>query len=148
MSQPASPVEAKLRVEALTILTERVTLAIAAQAQCFEAHRPQDAAAQMDTVAQLANLYRRESAEVRANPGLISAAPLEARAKLTRATEAFDAVLARHGRALSAVKTITEGIVKAVAEEVAVQRGATSGYGQKGAVNTPAVTAIALNQRA
>ena len=145
---PANPADATLRVEALTVLTDRLTAAIAAQALAFEAHRPQDAAGQMEEVAKLANLYRRESAEVRGDPTLVSAAPLESRARLTRATEAFDAVLARHGRALEAVKTITEGIVKAVAEEVAAQRTSHSGYGQKGSVNAPSVTAITLNQRA
>ena len=142
------PATAKLRVEALTVLTERLTAAIAGQAASFEAHRPHDAAATMEEVAKLANLYRRESAEVRANPELVAAAPLETRARLTRATEAFDAVLARHGRALEAVKTITEGIVRAVAEEVAAQRNIGAGYGPRGASSAPAVTAITLNRQA
>jgi predicted RNA-binding protein YlqC (UPF0109 family) len=37
---------------------------------------------------------------------------LAARTKLVRATEGFDAVLARHGRAIEAARTITEGLVK------------------------------------
>ena len=46
-----------------------------------------------------------------------------------RATEAFEAVLARHGRALEAAKTVTEGLVRAIAEEVARSRSAGTGYG-------------------
>ncbi|HWA63456.1 MAG TPA: flagellar basal body protein [Caulobacteraceae bacterium] len=143
-----SPQDAQTRVEALIVLTERLTSAIAHQAQAFEAHRPQDAAGQMAEVAQLANVYRRESAEVRQNPGLVQAAAPALRARLTRATEAFDAVLARHGRAVTAAKTVTEGLVRAVAEEVATQRSMTSGYGAKGTSNAAPVTAFTLNRRA
>ena len=49
-------------------------------------------------------------------------APLEQRTRLLRATEAFDAVMERQGRALAAAKTITEGLVNAIAQEVAAQR--------------------------
>lgn len=136
------------RVEHLILLTERLTGLIALQAKAFESHRPQDAATRLDDVARLANAYRHESAEIRQNPRLLAGAPADARQRLIQATEAFDAVMARQGRALTAAKAVTEGIVRAVAEEVASQRSAGNGYGP-GARNTPAVaTAITLNQRA
>jgi hypothetical protein len=140
------------RVEQLTVLTERLTELVAGQAQAFEQSRPQDAAALVEETTKLANLYRRESAKVRADPGLVSQAPLAARARLTRATEAFDAVLARQARALSAAKTVTEGLVRAIAEEVAAQRqrGAPDGYGAKGQRTSKPTdgSAITLNKRA
>ena len=86
------------RVEQLIALTERLTELIALEAQAFEQHRPQDAAAQIEEVSKLANIYRHESTRVRANPDLIATAPLAQRTRLTRATEAFDAVLARQSR--------------------------------------------------
>ena len=86
------------RVEQLVILTERLTELIAQQAQAFEERRPQDAAALLEETSRLANLYRHESARVRADQGLVQGAPLAARTRLVRATEAFDAVLARQGR--------------------------------------------------
>lgn len=136
------------RIEALIALTERLTAAIAEQATAFEAHRPQDAAVQMDEVTRMANLYRRESAELRLTPGLVQSAPLAQRQRLTQGIEAFDAVLARHGRALGAAKTVTEGLVRAVAEEVASHRITGSGYGP-GAVAKPAgATALTLNRSA
>ncbi len=131
----------------MTQLTERVTALIALQSQAFEAHRPHQAAARLEEVSRLANFYRHEAAEIRQNPGLVASAPATLRQKLIRATEAFDAVMARQGRALAAVKTVTEGIVRAVAEEVAAQRGVGAGYGP-GARTTPAATAITYNQRA
>jgi hypothetical protein len=144
-----SATDASDRVEQLTILTERLTELIALEAQAFEQGRPQDAAAQLDETSRLANMYRHESARVRANPTLVASAPMALRTKLIRATEAFDAVLARQGRALEAAKTVTEGLVRAIADEVAVQRAGSSGYGPKAAISTPGLaTSITLNKRA
>ncbi|WP_374569974.1 flagellar basal body protein [Phenylobacterium sp.] len=138
------------RVEQMIILTERLTELIALEAQAFEARRPQDAAQHQAETTRLANLYRHESMRVRANPKLVAEAPSELRLRLIRATEAFDAVLARQGRALEAAKTITEGIVRAIAEEVASQRSRAGGYGPGAAAKpaTGAATAITLNKRA
>lgn len=136
------------QVEQLILLTERLTNLIAEECQAFEARRPQDAAAQLAETSKLANMYRHESIRARRDAKIIAEAPLEQRMRLIRSTEAFDAVLARHGRALEAAKTVTEGLVKAIAEEVAAQRSGGPGYGP-GAAPTPAdATAITLNKRA
>jgi hypothetical protein len=136
------------RVEQLVVLTERLTELVAKSALAFETHRPQDAAAQVDETSRLANLYRHESARVRADPQMVADAPLILRTKLIRATEAFDAVLARQGRAIGAAKTVTEGLVRAIAEEVASQRDRSAGYGPGAGPQKAAATAITLNKRA
>src|SRR3546814_620917 len=136
------------RVDQLILLTERLTELIALEAQAFENRRPQDAAAHLDEASKLANLYRHESAKVRANPGMVSAASLSQRTRLIRVTEAFDAVLARQGRALEAAKTVTEGLVRAIAEEVASQRRQGASYGAAGTSAAAGATAITLNRRA
>ena len=140
------------RVDQLILLTDRLTTLVAAQAQAFESRRPQDAAPLIEETSRLANLYRKESAQIRARPELIAGAPMADRVRLTRATEAFDAVLARQARALEAAKTVTEGLVRAIAEEVAAQRhkGAPDGYGPTGerAAKKADGAAITLNQRA
>jgi hypothetical protein len=149
--QSGSPADAaETRVRQLTALTERLTQVIAVQALAFERRRPQEAAPGLEEAAKLANLYRHESARVQAEPKLIESATLASRTRLLQATEAFDAVLARHGRALGAAKTVTEGLVKAIAEEVASQRTAASGYGPGAtqAAGAKAATAITLNRRA
>jgi len=137
------------RVEQLILLTERLTELVAIQAQAFERHRPHEAAEQLEEASRLANLYRHESTRVRADPSLIAAAAIAQRARLVRATEAFDAVLARQGRALAAAKHVTEGLVRAIADEVASQRAQGATYGP-GAASAPlsAATAITLNRRA
>lgn len=139
------------RVEQLIILTERLTALITLECQAFEAHRPQDAALQAEETQRLANLYRHESARVRGEPTLVFGAPPELRQKLVQATEAFDAVLARHGRAIYAAKTVTEGLVRAIAEEVASRREKASSYGAGAtltATSSSAASAITLNRTA
>ncbi|HEX2560529.1 flagellar basal body protein [Phenylobacterium sp.] len=137
------------RVDQLIILTERLTALLVEECQAFETRRPQDVAGQVEETQRLANLYRHESTRVRANPALVSGAPLAQRQRLMRATEAFDAVLARHGRALLAAKTITEGLVRAIAEEVADQRTSATAYGPSATQSSAnAATAITLNKRA
>jgi hypothetical protein len=144
-----SATDATDRVEQLIVLTERLTELIAHEALAFEQRRPQDAAQHIEETSKLANVYRHESARVRANPNLVAGAPLAQRTRLIRATEAFDAVLARQGRALDAAKTVTEGLVKAIAEEVAAKRNTGSGYGRGGAAAPAAsATSITLNKRA
>jgi len=133
-------------IEAMIGLTEKLTEVIAADAKSFEARRPQEVAVRIAETSALSNQYRHDSVRLRAAPQLIEAAPLEQRLRLVRATEAFDAVLARHGRALEAAKTVTEGLVRAIAEEVANQRSPASGYGP--AAKPGDATAITLNQSA
>jgi len=146
-SEPSLAAEG--RIDELIALTERLTALIAEQAQAFEARRPQDAARNMEETTRLANVYRREAQTLRAQPGLVAAASTAERQRLIRATEGFDAVMARQGRALNAAKTITEGLVHAIATEIANQRGANTGYGPAG-VKPPnkAATAVTLNRHA
>lgn len=138
------------RVDQLIVLTERLTDLIGQECRAFEARRPHEAAANIDETSRLANLYRHESLRVRADVGLVQGAPLEKRMRLIRATEAFDAVLARQGRAIEAAKIVTEGLVRAIAEEVAGQREQKSTYGSDGQSSAPAgsSTAITLNRTA
>jgi len=136
------------RVEQLIVLTNRLTELVSSECRAFEERRPQDAAKTLEETSRLANLYRHESQRIRADRSLIEGAPLERRMALARATEGFDAVLARHGRALEAAKVITEGIVKAVADEVVKKRATGAGYGPKATASAGKATAITLNRKA
>lgn len=135
------------RVEQLVALTERLAAAIGRDLADFEARRPQDAAPRMAETTRLANMYRHESARVRRDPSLIAAAPAAARAELRRATEAFETVLARHAQAVAAAKTVTEGLVQAIAEELAASAAGAAAYGPKGGAASAASRPLALNKR-
>jgi hypothetical protein len=144
MTEPGA---AAAGLEALIGLTEKLTGLLAEQARAFERHRPQDVAADLAEVTRLSNTYRTASAHLKSQPQLLEQAPPALRQRLLRATEAFDAVLQRQGRALAASKTVTEGLVKAIAEEIARKRNIGAAYGPN-ATRSSAATAITLNRHA
>ena len=117
------------RVDQLITLTERLTGLMQADLTELEARRP--SLARAEELGRLANVYRHESARVRRDPALIAGAPAPDRARLRIATERFDATLARHLRAVEAARTISEGLVRAIAEEMVRSRPAASGYGPR-----------------
>jgi hypothetical protein len=135
------------RVQQLLVLTDRLTDLLAAETRAFEARRPQDAAATSEETQRLANLYRHEAARIRAEPALIASARPESRRALIASTRGFEAVVARHGRALQAAKMITEGLVQAIAAEVAASR-APAAYGPGARMSQADGTSITLNRRA
>ncbi len=140
--------DADERVEQLITLTERLAQLLAVETRAFEARRPQDAAVGGGETARLANIYRHESARIRAEPDLIAGARADLRRRLTEVTRTFDTVLHRHGRALHAAKTVTEGLVHAIAEEVSRQRTRAAGYGPRAKASAGDGCAIALNRLA
>ena len=142
---PHSPQE---RVEQLIVLTEQLSGHMRREAEAFESHRPRDALAGAEETGRLANLYRHESMRVRKDPDMIAAAPQALRQQLITVTRDFDAALVRHSRAVEAAKTVTEGLVLAIAEEVASQRACGAGYGMGGQVQEASATAVTLNRRA
>ncbi len=136
------------RVSQLIDLTQRLTDMIATETRAFEARRPQDVAATIGETSRLANIYRLESTRLKQDPSLLEAASLTLRVTLIRATEAFDSVLARHGRALDAARTITEGLVHAIAKEVAANRAKPIGYNNQARSAPGDASAVTLNKRA
>ena len=144
----AAVLNATARVRQMTDLTERLTACLIEESKAFEARRPQDAAATVAQTQELANAYRRESAQLKANPAAISPAPAAHRSALIRATQIFETVLSRHARAVEAARVISEGLVKTIAAEVTAQRGSPSAYGASGRANTGDGRAVALNRTA
>lgn len=144
----AAVLNATARVKQMTDLTERLTACLIEESKAFEARRPQDAAATVAATQDLANAYRRESAQIKANPAALAPAPVAHRKALIKATQVFEVVLSRHARAVEAARVISEGLVQTIAAEVAGQRGAPSAYGASGRANAGDGRAVALNRTA
>ncbi|MDI1326256.1 MAG: flagellar basal-body protein FlbY [Brevundimonas sp.] len=141
-------VNARARVRQLTDLTTRLTARLIAESQAFEARRPHDAAATLAETQQLANVYRRESAQIKTDPSVLAAAPASDRMALVKATQAFEAILSRHARAVEAARIVSEGLVRTIVAEVASQRGSPSAYGASGQANAGDGRAVAFNRTA
>jgi hypothetical protein len=142
------PITATAHLRRLTALTERLTARLENETDAYASRRAHEVAAGLAETQDLANLYRRESTQLKANPGLLSQAPASERMALVRATEAFEAVLAVHGRTVEAARTISEGLVRTIAQEVAGARAVGVGYGASGAACSGDSRAITLNRKA
>lgn len=136
------------RVGQLLVLTRRLTERLAAEAEAFETHRAHEVAQGVVETQELANVYRREAARVKADRGLIAAAPAAERKVLADATRAFEQVLERHAKALQAAKEISEGLIQAIAREIASARAKGVGYGAGGRAPQGDARAVALNRTA
>jgi hypothetical protein len=144
----SDPNTASANARRLTALTERLTQRLVAESRAFADRRPQDVLGGMSETQELANQYRRESAQVKANPALLSACPASERMALVKATERFNEVLAGHARAVEAARIISEGLVQTIAGEVAAARAMGTGYGATGRAAAGDGRAITLNRSA
>jgi len=139
-----NPIE---RARELLRLTMRLTDLIEQETAMFEARRPQDAVGLQTEKMQLANIYRRETQLAAKDPARLSGLDAGLKAELREATVAFETAVAKNGAAVEAMKTLTEGIVKAIADAAARQKQAQGGYGP-GAAQRARIGAMALNQSA
>jgi hypothetical protein len=136
------------RARSLLSLTQQLIERLTRELAAFEARRPQDVAEAVAQTQDLANVYRREAALVKANPAILAGAPTTVRMALIEATRSFEALVARHALAVDAARTISEGLVRTIAAEVAAQRTPASAYGAGGKANSADGRAFALNRTA
>lgn len=137
------------RLEDLIILTERLTSAMEAQTRQFQSRTALPSVADHDELMHLANLYRAEIGRVRSDAKALAGADPKLAKRLRDATRKFETSLATHLASLAAMKTVTEGLVRAIGEEVAMQRAGPKSYGPgAGQRVSPAHASITLNQRA
>ena len=138
------------RAQALLKLTERLTALIREETRLFKDRRPHEALPLQDEKSQLANIYRAEVARARQEPSRFAGASTQIKELLREATRGFHAALEENGHVVNAMKTLTEGVVKAIADEAARQRSTGDGYGP-GAhqrVAQPSGFALAVNRTA
>ena len=135
-------------IQRLILLTEKLTARLETETASFAARRPQDVTASLPETQELANQYRRESAQLKANRALLNAAPASDRMALVRATQTFETVLEIHARAVDAARIISEGLVKTIAGEVASSRAVGTGYGASGHASLGDGRAITFNRTA
>ncbi|USG59842.1 hypothetical protein NBZ79_11705 [Sneathiella marina] len=102
----------------------------------------------------LVGQYNQQMTLIKNNPERYRAFPKAEIDLLKEASEAFYRVLDAHFRKLSTVKTVTEGLVKSVADEVVKKKSPKNGYTANAALSTSSAQknsqirngAIAINQ--
>ena len=138
----------KERAEKLVKLTRRLTELLEQETALFEARRPHEAVVLQDEKTRLATLYRAETQLAKKDPSRVSGLGAELKARLREATEGFEKALRRNGEAVEALKTLTEGLVKAIAREATRQKRAETGYGPGAAQADVSLDAVALDRSA
>jgi hypothetical protein len=146
MSELAAKTPAE-RAAALIRLTARLTQLFDTETAHFEARQPHKAFDLQDEKMQLANIYRRETQLAAADPERLAGLEPSVKASLRANVEKLDAAVQRNGVVVEALKDITEGLVKSIADEAVRQKAQNSGYGPQSARSTQ-IGAIAVNQRA
>ena len=114
------------KIEKLLVLTERLTEALNDDIAALERGRPREMRSHKPEVQQLLALYSREVQGL--NAAAAKGLPREAQDRLMEATAKFRETLALHNRILTRVKTCTEGMIKAIADDVAKKRSAQRPY--------------------
>ncbi len=118
------------RIDRLVIMAERLIEALSADIAALEKGRPREMRSLDPEIQSLSAQYLREAAQF--GPSAIQAAPADARARLTAVTKRFQDVLTLHGRMLTRIRGASEGIIKAVAEEVERRRLRSRPYAPPG----------------
>lgn len=129
--------DAQDRAEQLLLITERLTALIVDETERVEARQPPLEGAAAEEKNRLANAYRLELGRIKQDRSLIEPARPDTLSRLRRQTLVLHEALAAHELAVAAVKTVSEGLVHALAEEVARQRSGGLNYGAGGAPVAP-----------
>lgn len=129
--------------------TEELTIVIRKEISILEAHRASDIAPLQAEKAQLSTAYEEEFKAVKQNQNLLGDKDSPLRQRLREVTEIFNSDLVRLGRILLRMKSVTEGMLHAISEEVARKRQGVRNYSPDAAVKEPQMARplpIALNE--
>lgn len=129
--------------------TEELTGLIREEIIILEERRPAEIAPLQAEKARLSTIYEEEYKALKRNQSLLGDKDSPLRLRLREATETFNRELVRLGGILLRMKSVTEGMVHAISEEVARKSQQVRNYSQGAEVtDSPAIkpVPIALNQ--
>ncbi|MDE2135175.1 MAG: hypothetical protein KGM97_03340 [Alphaproteobacteria bacterium] len=131
------------KIQRLIAMAERLIAAIESDIAALKAGRLQELRTTDPEIQHLSLLYDREAAGM--DPARAKAAPSDLRRKFFDTTAKFRDVLALHARLLTRVRNASEGIVKAVAEEIERRRAPTCTYAPAASHARPQASAMVYN---
>ena len=128
---PLAAKNATERVEMLIKITERLTGILDQENDILASRRPLELEELADEKARLAAIYAQEIRQISQNSGLVETAPPELKDRLRAFTESFEEKSRQQKRVLERARRITEGAIKAIADEVAKKREPVTTYGAR-----------------
>ncbi len=126
------------RATQLLAMTQRLVGLLAAEIEAVKARKLQGPSAEWHEKERLVHAWRIEVSKVKADPDLLAGISPDLKTRLREAAKELEQVLEAHAMALMATKTVTEGLVRSIAAEIASSRSAPAAYGRSGTVNTGA----------
>jgi len=129
------------RIERMLILTRRLTEALYADIDALERGRPAEMRSIVPETQQLLAQYAREAAGLRTQIKLL---PSEVRIRLTSTTAKLHEALGLHERRLSRVRRLSEGMIRAIVDDVERRKRVTRTYTPRPATR-PAPGAMLYN---
>lgn len=136
-------------LSSLVALTERLTALITRENTLLRRREPRQLSNFHDEKTRLTDLYTREMATLRRNDAVLKDARPEDVASLKKVTASFRKALADHNTIVGALKSVTEGMIQAIADEVTKRNNPVQGYGTDAILQVRvhgAPTSIALDQ--
>jgi galactokinase len=121
--------DATAKLERMLAMSERLSAAITADIAALESGRPRDMKTIQPETQKLSALYERELSGF--SPSEAAAVPAELRAKCASSAKRLNECLQRQQRLLKRMKIISEGMVRAVAEEMQRQQTVVRPYSAK-----------------
>lgn len=128
-----SAIDVEERGEQLETMTRRLIGLVSAEADAVQAHRLNAANADWDEKERLVHAWRLEVSRIKADPSLLAGLSQARKDQLRASSRELETSLESHAMALAASKSVTEGLVRSIASEIAAVRAAPAGYGRSGA---------------
>lgn len=122
------------RAERVLALTKRLADALQGDLEALERGRPAEMRSILPEIQQSLSQYAREAAAVKAQVKML---PPGTRAKLSDATKKLHEALARHERRLTCLRNASEGMIRAIVDDVERKRRVTRTYGPRAGVRAP-----------
>ena len=129
------------RIERVLILTRRLTDALLADIDALERGRPGEMRTIVPETQQLLSHYAREASALKAQ---LRNLPSVVRASLTKATARLHDALTLHERRLSRVRRASEGMIRAIVDDVEQRKRLTRTYAPRPSAR-PAPGALLYN---
>ncbi len=138
------------RVEQLILLTDKLSDIITAEVKILEERRPKDLSPLSAEKAKLSSVYAQELRAIAQDRSLIGGVAPDLAERLKAVTKTFQTKVDKEMRLLTRARRITEGAVKAIAEDAASRNRPPTGYGPTPGARAKrpaaAVTPITLNE--
>jgi hypothetical protein len=136
--------EARLKVERVILLTDRIADLLGADIAALERGSAQELRTNDPTVQQLTLQYAREAGAV--NAVIVKSMPPELRQKLAASTKRMNDTLKYHQRIITRVRNASEGLIRAVASEVERRRSFQRNYARVPAAKPQSSGALLYNK--